>query len=84
MAWRGYSESKEASLAGNLNLIEMQKQAVTALLSDGELFIRKHFTKDGFQFELIDPVRIPYALLTRARVGRGIGTGFLLTTPLAR
>ena len=62
--WREYSESKDASLSGNLNLIEMQKQAVTALLSDGELFLRKHFTKDGFQFELIDPVRIPYALLT--------------------
>ena len=77
-AWRGYSESKDASLSGKLNLIAMQKQAVTALLSDGELFLRKHFTKDGFQFELIDPVRIPYALLTRARGGTRYRNGILV------
>ena len=56
----------------------MQRQAVTALLSDGELFIRKHFTKDGFQFELIDPVRCPMHLLTRAKGGQRYRNGILV------
>ena len=68
MAWKKFSRDRASSLSQDMNLIDLQKQAVTAYLSDGEIFVRKHITRDdGFKYELVDPPRIPYALLTRAK-----------------
>ena len=66
-AWKKFSRDRASSLSADMNLIDLQKQAVTGYLSDGEVFVRKHITRDGFKYELIDPPRIPYGLLTRAK-----------------
>ena len=66
-AWKKFSRDRASSLSADLNLVTLQKQAVTSFLSDGEVFVRKHITRDGFKYELIDPPRVPYGLLTRAK-----------------
>ena len=62
-----FSRDRASSLSADMNLIDLQKQAVTGYLSDGEVFVRKHITRDGFKYSLIDPPRVPYGLLTRAK-----------------
>ena len=83
-AWRKYSESKDVSMSGTLDLVQMQKQALLSLLSDGEIFVRKHMTPDGFKVSLLDPARIPFTLLTRSKSGRRYRNGILVDDATGR
>lgn len=78
MAWMEFCKSQQSSLSESMNMIEMQRQCLNAFLSDGEVFIRKHFTASGFKFEMIDPARVPYGLLTRANKGQRYINGMLV------
>ena len=83
-AWKEFSQSKESSLSADLDLVTLQRQAVNAFLSDGEVFIRKHIARDGFRFEAIDPPRIPYNLLTRKGSTSRYRNGILVSEDTGR
>ena len=83
-AWKEFSLSRDSSLSADLNMITLQRQAVTSFLSDGEVFIRKHITRDGFRFESIDPPRIPYSLLTRKGSTSRYRNGILVSEDTGR
>ena len=84
-AWKEFSLSRESSLSQQtLNMITLQRQAVTSFLSDGEVFIRKHITRDGFRFELIDPPRIPYSAHKEGQHVTTIGNGILVSEDTGR
>lgn len=78
--WREYCESQMSSLSETMNLIELQRQTMAAFLSDGEVFVKKHFTPDGFKFELVDSALVPYGLLTRANKGQRYLNGILVNS----
>ena len=83
-AWKKFSRDRASSLSADMNLIDLQKQAVTGYLSDGEVFVRKHITRDGFKYSLIDPPRIPYGLLTRAKTPNRYRNGIYVNDDTGR
>ena len=60
-AWEAYcNDAERFDQAGENTLYDLQIQAINSIITDGEVFVRRHVGADGeLKWSLLDPMRIP-------------------------